>query len=117
MVGALRGTNQVGKATIETVSVNAGALVRGTAEVGGDVASAAKGAVQGAIVAARDLGVSSEDAASAAATGALRAAGEIGGKAASQVRNALTGTISGVKVVLKEPFRSDDRSEHRRTGT
>jgi hypothetical protein len=90
-------------------------LVKGTSEVGGNVGQAAKGAVEGAIVAARDLGMSAEDAASAAASGALRAAGEIGATAVEQVRKVLTGTISGVRVVLQEPFRSD-KEKMPRTG-
>ena len=39
-------------------------------------------------------------------TGALNAAEKISSKAAQQVRKAVTGTIAGVKVVLKEPFKS-----------
>jgi hypothetical protein len=77
--------------------------------VGGDVGNAAKGAVEGAISTARDLGMTAEEAAGAAASGALRAAGDVSTTAVAQVRKALTGTISGVKDVLKEPFRSDDR--------
>ena len=49
--------------------------------------------------------MSAEEAASAAGTGALEAAGKIGSKAGETVRDAATGTISGVKVVLKEPFK------------
>jgi hypothetical protein len=30
-------------------------------------------------------------------------------KAVEQVRNAVTGVISGVKVVIKEPFRGEER--------
>jgi len=35
----------------------------------------------------------------------LKAAGEISSQAVQQVRKAVTGTISGVKVVVKEPFK------------
>jgi hypothetical protein len=109
MVGTLRGAGKVGKTTLETVSTNASAIVRATDEVGGSVAGAAKGAVEGAIEAARDLGLSTEQAASAAGSGALKAAGAIGSTAFDEVRKVLTGTIAGVKVVLKEPFKSDKR--------
>ena len=54
--------------------------------------------------------MSAEEAASAAASGALKAAGQIGSTAVQQVRNVLTGTISGVKVVLKEPFRKEENA-------
>jgi hypothetical protein len=80
--------------------------VKGTSEVGGDVGKAAKGAVEGAIHAARDIGVTAEQAASAAGSGALRAAGEVGSAAAEQVQKVLTKTISGVKVVIREPFQT-----------
>ena len=55
--------------------------------------------------AAKDVGVDVAEAASAAANGAFRAAGSVSAGAGEQVRNALTGTISGVKVVLQEPFK------------
>jgi len=101
-----RGTKEVGGEALDAVSATAAAVVKSTAEVGGDLGSAAKGAIEGAIAGAKALGLSAEEAASAAATGALKAAGEIGSAAAAQVRSAVTGTIAGVKVVLKEPFRS-----------
>jgi hypothetical protein len=50
-------------------------------------------------------GISAEEAATAAATGALRGAGEISTTAEKEVRGVVTGTISGVKVVVKEPFK------------
>jgi hypothetical protein len=46
------------------------------------------------------------EAASAAATGALKAAGDVGGEAVEQVKRAVTGVISGVKVVVEEPFKA-----------
>lgn len=106
MMGTLNGAKQVGVTSVETVSASAGALVKGTSEVGGDVGKAAKGAVEGAIHAARDIGVTAEQAASAAGSGALRAAGEVGSTAAEQVQKVLTKTISGVKVVIREPFQT-----------
>ena len=50
-----------------------------------------------------------EDAASAAATGAIEAAGEIGESAVNTVTSAVTTTIDDVKVVVKEPFKSDSK--------
>ena len=67
--------------------------------------SIAKNAVVGAIDGAKQVGVSTEEAASAAATGAMEAAQGIGGATADTVKGAVTGTISGVKVVLKAPFK------------
>ena len=76
----------------------------------GDVASAAKGAVEGAIKGAREVGASAEAAAEAAAEGAVKAARSLGGALGGQVREAVTGTISGVKVILREPFRNNSPS-------
>ena len=112
MIGALRGTKEVGGETLEAVSTTASAVVKSTAEIGGDLGAAAKGAVEGAIAGAKAFGVSAEEAASAAATGALKAAGEIGSMAAAQVRDAVTGTIAGVTVIVKEPFRGAQDKKH-----
>jgi hypothetical protein len=67
--------------------------------------------VEGAIEGAKELGLSAEEAASAAATGAVKAAGELGGSAVTQVRNAVTGTISGVKVILQDPFKDEEEGK------
>jgi len=112
MVGTLKGTQQVGTAGVETVTTSAAAIVKGTSEVGGNIGKAAKGAVEGAIDSARVIGVSAEEAASAAGSGAMKAAGEVGSAAVEQVRNVLTKTISGVKVVLREPFETRHQIPH-----
>jgi hypothetical protein len=79
-----------------------------TASVGGKLEHAATGLVDGAIHSAKDIGVSAEDAAAAAAEGALKAAGKVGSTAVQTVLGAVTQTISGVKVVLKAPFKGKD---------
>jgi hypothetical protein len=56
------------------------------------------------------MGLKAEDAASAAASGAIKGAGEIGGTAVEQVRKAMTDVIAGVKVVVKEPFKSERKA-------
>ena len=45
------------------------------------------------------------DAASVTAGGALKAAGDISATTLEQVQRAMTGAISGVKVVVKQPFK------------
>ena len=73
--------------------------------------SAARGAIRGAIDAAREIGVDAEEAAAQAATGALDAAARVSLQAVETVRKVATGTIDGVKVVAREPFGSSrDRS-------
>jgi hypothetical protein len=61
--------------------------------------------VEGAIAGAKELGLNAETVATAAAIGALKGAGEISTTAVNQVRDVVTGPISGVKVVVKEPFK------------
>jgi hypothetical protein len=107
VIGVVRATKEAGVETIDAVAATAGAIVKSTAEVGGNAAQAAKGAVEGAIRGAREVGASAEEAAQAAAEGAVHAARNIGGAIGSQVKEAVTETISGVKVILKEPFRND----------
>ena len=70
---------------------------------------AAIGVVQEAIQGAKEFGLDAARAASSAAQAALEAAEEVGSVAAEKVRDALTGTIDGIKVILKEPFRSKAR--------
>src|SRR5436309_3181479 len=81
-------------------------LVRGGTDAAGDITKAAKGAVHSAITGAKEISLDATEAASAAATGALKAAEQISSKAAQRVRKDVTGTINGVKIVLKEPFKS-----------
>ncbi len=60
-----------------------------------------------AIAAAKEVGIDVTEAASAAATGAIKAAGEISASVGAQVRDAVKGTISGIKVVIREPFKKE----------
>jgi hypothetical protein len=97
----------VGATGIEAVSATAAALVKGAADVGDDVGRTARNAVEGAIKGARDVGITSEQAASAAASGAMTGAGEINSAALDQVRDVVTRTISGIRVVITEPLRTN----------
>ena len=65
VIGVLRSTKEGGGEALDALSKTAGAVVKNTAEPGGDLGSAAKGAVESAIVGAKDLGLSAD------ATGAL----------------------------------------------
>jgi hypothetical protein len=103
VVGSIKGTGKIVNAVVATVS--ASAIVKTTAEMGGDVGKAAKSAIEGTITEAKEVGLNVEEGASAAATGALRGAGEVSSTAVEQVRNAVTGVIAGIKVVVKEPFK------------
>ena len=94
------------KAEDAAFSIGKGA-VKGAADVGGDVAVAARNAVEGTVDGAKRIGVKAEDAASAAASGAIEGAGEISESAVKAVTEAVSGTISGVKVVVKAPFNKE----------
>jgi ElaB/YqjD/DUF883 family membrane-anchored ribosome-binding protein len=107
IIGVLQGTKASGKEALQAISETTSNVVKETSDVTGDIAKAARGAVQEAIAGAKEISLDTTEAASAAATGALEAAEQISSKAAQQVRKAVTGTIAGVKVVLKEPFKSN----------
>jgi hypothetical protein len=62
--------------------------------------------VEGAIALSRELGVDAVKAATACAQACLDAAFEISAAAGLKVRDALGGAIGGIKLVLKEPFKS-----------
>src|SRR6266508_4596003 len=105
------GAGAVRKKATESIGAGARAVVKSAAEVGGDLGSAARSAVEGSIAGAKEAGLRAEDAASAAASGAIKGAGEVSATAGEQVRRAVTGVIAGVKVVVKEPFRSEERKK------
>jgi len=111
VIGVIRSTREVGVEATESIGAGARAVVKSAAEVGGDLGSAARSAVEGSIAGAKEAGLRAEDAASAAASGAIKGAGEVSATAGEQVRRAVTGVIFGVKVVVKEPFRSEERKE------
>lgn len=105
MTGVLRGIGKVGQVTADLTVECADTLVRETYVVRGDVARAAKGAVEGAVDAAREAGQSIEDAAIAASAGALRGATAIGRTASREVKRMLTGSVAGVILTAGSPQR------------
>ena len=62
---------------LQAIEDSARGLIKGTAEIGGDVGSVARNAVEEAIDSAKSIGLRAEDAASAAANGAMSAAGVV----------------------------------------
>lgn len=112
VLGVVRGEGRGGG--LRSIEQTAEAVIRATARLSGDLGQAAKGLIEGAIHGAREIGLDAAEAAGAAATGAVRAAGDISAAAGEKVREAVVGTIQGVKVVLKEPFRSEPEPGRRR---
>ena len=105
IVGVLHGIGAREAAGLKALSHTSRAVIRITAQLGGDLSASVKGLILGAIASARDLGVDRAQAATSAAQGALEGADEAGSDAAEVVRKALKEDIGGVKVVLPEPIR------------
>ena len=105
VVGVLRGTGGKAENGLKTLSHTSRAVIRITAQLGGDLSASVKGLILGAIASARDLGVDRAQTASSAAQGALEGADEAGSVATEEVRKALKEDIGGVKVVLPEAVR------------
>lgn len=105
VVGVLRGTGGKAETGLKTLSHTSRAVIRITAQLGGDLSASVKGLILGAIASARDLGVDRAQTATSAAQGALEGADEAGSAATEAVRKALKEDIGGVKVVLPEPLR------------
>jgi len=105
VVGVLRGTGGKAETGLKTLSHTSRAVIRITAQLGGDLSASVKGLILGAIASARDLGVDRAQTATSAAQGALEGADEAGSVAIEEVRKALKDDIGGVKVVLPETVR------------
>ena len=109
LLGLLRATKETGEEALVTITHAASCFIKQTGALGLDCAGAATGLVEGAIAMSQELGLDAAQAAAAAAQGALEAAYDVGATAGDKVRDALKGTIAGVKIVIKEPFRSHGR--------
>jgi hypothetical protein len=107
--GLLRATEETGEEALLTIGYAAACFVKQAGALGLDCVAATKGLIEGAIGLAKELGLDTTQAASVAAQGALDAAYEVGSAAGEKVRDALQGAIAGVKVVIREPFRTKTR--------
>ena len=90
---------------MKTIQGSAHGTIKGTHEACGDLASATRDIVIGAIDGAKTIGVSAEEAASAAITSAMEGAQEISEDVVHTVGSVVGETIKGVKVILKPPFK------------
>ena len=105
IVGVVRGTGEKEETGLRILSYTARIVIHHTAQLGGDLAAAAKGLVLGGIACARDLGVDRAKAASAAAEGAVEGAEGEGSVATERVCNALKERIGDIHVALPEPVK------------
>ncbi len=76
------------------------AAVKGSAEVGGDVAGVARRAVDGVIEATKEIGGNLEKVAATVVIEAVNAAGTVGKSATRAVTDVLLGAVGGAKEVL-----------------
>ena len=78
VVGSVNGAEEIGASATSAISNSARGLIKGTSEVGGDVAGVARSAAEGAVSTSKNLAVSLEDAAAGVASGAIKATHEVG---------------------------------------
>src|SRR6267378_3326491 len=90
------------KNTILTALVGVQDVGAALGEVGGDVGTAARRAVEGTVAAARDVGADVVELARSAAEGAVEAADRIGDTAGRAVRATLSGTVAGVRTLGRD---------------
>ncbi len=105
VIGAMQGVSEVTKVNENVISDTAKAALLGTSKAGGNVVTAARRIVEGAIEASDRVGFKAEDAAAAAAAGLLEAAEQISTTAVDTVTKVISGTISGVRIALRIPTR------------
>jgi len=96
IMGVVRGSGAKREAGLQLLAHAARTVIHHTADTGGNLTTATKGLVLGAIASARDLDVSFATAASAAAQGALEGAGD---------RSSVT--VAGILAALKDPIGED----------
>ncbi len=103
--------------TVGVCSDTVRAAIEGTSELGGDVGSVARNAVEQSIGSAKSIGLRAEDAASAAANRAVSAAGSFGQATTTAATESVGGVVGGVSVVLRAPFRGEQqKDEEKRDG-
>jgi CheY-like chemotaxis protein len=100
VIGAMQGVGEVTEVNGNIISTTAKAALIGTSKAGGNVVTAARSIVQGAIEASARVGFKAEDAAAAAAAGLLQAAEQIGTTAVDAVNNVISGSIFGIRIAL-----------------
>ena len=79
LIGVVQGVGEVTIVTIGTLSDTVRAATKGTQEIGGDVAVAGQGAVDGALVAAKSVGLTLEGSVTCVAKAAIEGTIELGG--------------------------------------
>jgi hypothetical protein len=109
-VAVIKGTENVVETTVDSTGQIIGTAVKDTAQVGGEVGTAATGLVKGAIKDVEEIGVGAEHATAAVAGGAVKAVGEVGTTAVNMFRKPATKPASSDSTELKHNETSVSRN-------
>ena len=95
----IKGTGAVGTSLIEALSDVSRAAIRGTADVGGDLGAAAKGALVGTLRGTKETSAQALDTITTTTSGVIRGTAEVAGDIGNAAKGAIQGAISGAKEV------------------
>ncbi len=98
-VAVIKGTENVVETTVDSTGKILSTAVKDTAQVGGEIGTAATGLVEGAIKDVEKVGVGAEHATATVAGGAVKAVGEVGATAVGMFRK----PAASDKTAPKEP--------------
>jgi hypothetical protein len=105
-VAVIKGTENIVETTVDSTGHILGTAVKDTAEVGGEVGTAATGLATGAIKDVKKVAVGTEHATAAIAGGAVKSVGEVGKATMGMFHKPATKPASGDKTELKQPTTS-----------
>lgn len=112
LLGVLRYGGEEGEDGLDLARCASAAFIRGAHRSGSDLAEAARGLAEAAVVWAGETGLDAARAASAAGQGALDEACELAETAEAAVRASLRSGVAGAPVLVHEPARH--AAHHRR---
>ena len=103
LLGVMLASEMKEQQLLAVIAHAAGTFVKHVAEAGGDVSSATRGLVEGAVSWAGELQLDPGEAAYAAGQGAVDAAEDVDSRLGHKVRRALEQPVAGIMILLKEP--------------
>jgi hypothetical protein len=101
-VAVIKGTENIVETTVDSTAHTLGTAVKDTAQVGGEVGTAATGLVTGAIKDVEKVGVKAGHATAAVAGGAVKAVGEVGTATVGMFRKPATKPGGSDTTALKQ---------------
>ena len=109
-VAVIKGTENLVETTVDSTGHIIGTAVKDTAQVGGEIGTAATGLVTGAIKDVEKVGVEAEHASAAVAGGVVKSVGEVGTATVNVFRKPVTKPASSDTAARKEPGSSVSRN-------